>query len=74
MSTVYLCASIIFVLLAVAAIGCLWLAHTKPATPGDNAIRLYKPCKQRRETLKRATQNARLLVAGGTIDIPKRRV
>ncbi len=74
MDIILVLAALIFGLLAVASLTCLLLARSKPrSTPSDNAIRLYKPCKQRRESLKRATFNARLLVAGGSIDIPQRR-
>lgn len=71
---VYICASIIFVLMAGISIACLLMARSTPRSkPTNNAIRLYRPCRQRRATLKRATLNARLMVAGGTIDIPARR-
>ncbi len=74
MDIILVLAAIIFGLLAVASIVCLRLARSKPrSAPGDNAIRLYPSRKQRRESLKRATLTANLLVVGGTIDIPNRR-
>lgn len=74
METVLICASLIFALLAGGAIGCLMMARTKPQTkPVSNGIRIWRPSRQRRESLKRATHNARLFVAGGSIDIPNRR-
>lgn len=71
-------AGVIFGLLGGVSITCLLLARYEPKAKQDqaphiNAIRLWKPSKQRRETLKRATRNARLMVAGGSIDIPARR-
>lgn len=75
---IFIVASIIFGLIGGIALTCLVLAGLAPKIKSgsrskQNSIRLWKPCKQRRETLKRATRNARLMVAGGSIDIPARR-
>lgn len=71
-------AGLIFGLMGGIAITCLALVRYEPKAkqaqpPRVNSIRLWKPSRQRRETLKRATHNAKLFVMGGTIDFPSQR-